>query len=324
MLLKKGAVLAFSAEAVADLNTIKGLIRILGLDRRFVVIRFGEEVNRSMAQNAFPGFRFVEKFLSHHLRIGFNTEGPGRLGGDRRVIFNYTPHKFFSLSLASYSTKKRAAVRAAMRVGRGRKIMCVSCTGREEVLFVLRAVQGLRFSEKPILIFGLRRPDRGLAAELRDKGFKALDRHLKGRNLAGFSRADAVILNTTGEFFEFLRAADLAVIGHDRNLFEPAYLRVPILYFGAPLGMTRKEEEMAGIFGLIWRKNRLAKKFLDRNGGAKRIYPAKFSRQIEETLQNPAPFVRGGRKAIREFEEEMIPAARKRASWVLAKALQRI
>ncbi len=320
-MVKTKTVLQFPAESIADINAVKGLIRVLGLGRSSIVIRFGDEITESMAKKAFPGFRVTGKKIKACLQTGFNTEGRDRLSGTGGVIFNYVPYKFFALSPSAYSSKKRNALREILKTGK-RKVICVSCTNRNEVWTVLQAVRQIPFSKKPLLIFALRRPDRKLALLLKSKGIRAIDRHSIHQSLREFPRAEAVVLNTTGEFFEFLRAADLAVIGHDRNLFEPAYLRVPILYFGTPLGMTRKEEAMAGIFGLIWRKNRLAKKFLDRNGGAKRIDPAKFSRQIEETLESPAPFVLGGRKAIREFEAEMIPAARNRAVKILRKALK--
>ncbi len=308
----------FKAESVADLNAIKGFIRALRVQRKHILISYGSEITRRIAHRNFKGYHLKNnhKRSADLFPIRFDTEGSPRLSG-HGITLNYDPYKYCFLEQASLRTGK-AHARKMMGIKKNRKIIIVSCSSRSEVYSVLEECQKLDLVENPLLIFGLRRPDLSLAANLRRKGFRVHDRRQTKSPLSYFDKSDAVILNTTGEFFELMKAADLAIVGHDRNIFEPALLGIPILYFAQPINMRKNEEGLAKLFKLFWRKNRTVKILLEKCGGAIQIKRAFFARQITNALHDPAPMVSGICRAVWIFHRRIVPAANLRTASIVA------
>ncbi len=317
---KKNVKIFFRVESVADLNTAKGFIEVLGIKRKHVVISYGAEATRMMAQAVFKGCSLTtsRRVLSHYFPVKFDTEGRTRLM-EKNLIVNYDPYKY-CLS-ARISSKEKIALRRAMRIKKSRKVIAASCSTRDEVDAILKAYRNLNLSERPLLIFGLRRADAFLSGSLNRRGFRTHDRRFLKQDLSYFGRSDIVVLNTMGELFKFLGIADLAIVGHDRNIFEPALLGVPILYFGSPLNMSQNDKQMASLFGLFWRKNSTAKSLLDRTGGARRIDLTSFHHQITNMLRFPDRVIRGTRKAVRLFHRQVIPSNRLRGARLLVSAM---
>ena len=320
---KKNVKLFFRVESIADINTVRGFLEVLGIQREHVVISYSSEVTGTMTKAAFRGCAVIKGRVigSNYFPIAFDTEGGFRLS-EKRLIVNYVPFKY--CHSVRVSSKERACLRKAMRIKNDRKIIVVSCSTREEANVVLKACEGLTFFQKPLIILGLRKPDISFVRFLKRVGLRAHDRRDPKKSLVRFGNSDVVVLNTVGELFDFLKAANLAIVGHDRNLFEPALLGVPILYFGRPLSMNKTERKLARLFKLYWRKNRMAKRLLDEFGGATPIRRATFSRQIDSVLRNPESMIRGTRKAVRAFRHRVLPASRLRAASVLAEGIARL
>lgn len=311
----------FRIESVADLNSVHGFIRVLGIPRGRVVIWRSPALARGFVKKTLNVCAFTTRRppRKNWFQVTFDTEGPTRLAWDGHLVVNYDPFKY--VVRAHVSKKSRRRLRARMKILGDRKVIFVSCTGRDEAEAVIEACKGLNLPRRPLIILGFRKPDASVARCLVRRGFRVNDRRSARQSLSYFGGVDVVVLNTMGELFTLMRAADLAIIGHDRNIFEPAFLDVPILYFGNPLSLNKSERKLALLFRLFWRKNRTAKKLLDRFKGAAQIRKPDLSRQIERVLHNPEPMIRGTLRAVRAFRREVIPARRLSTARVLAAGL---
>ncbi len=298
---------SFQIKSIADLNAVSGFISTLGIKRRQAIIKCGLEVAQATAKKMLKGYTVNarRKLPENCLPVKFDNEGPARLAADGGLIMNYIPYKYFVPVQASFEVKIR--LRTKMKIKKDRKIIIISCSGRSEADVVLKAYGRLSHLTKPLLIFGFRKPDISWAKQLIRRGFRVNDRRSIGEPISSFGGSDIVILNTMGELFNLMHAADLAIIGHDRNIFEPALLGVPILYFECPLNMSKNEKKMANLFRLIWRKNKTAKNLLARTGGAIRIDSALFHKQITKLLDAPEKVTQGARRAVKLFHRKYKP-----------------
>lgn len=312
--------LCFCVGAIADLYAARGLITALRIRPGRSVIAFDQEADEAMTRRIFPGYTLERGWRSRpdRLRIRFDTYGrPGFRGGE--LVFDYAPYKYFFKRSGSWESG--GSLRRAMRVEHGRKIIVCSASTRDEVKEILKAYGRLAIVPRPLLVLGLRQPDPFLKGVLLRMGVRAAWRMRRDQGLSLLGRTEVVVLNTAGELSGFLGASDLALMGHDRNLFEPAVLGVPILYFNGPLKISPKMKKLMKLFGLAWRNNRMAKRLLDAAGGARRIRPAFFAGQITQALDHPEEMVRGAREAVRKLNEEVLPEARRRGAFLLAEAL---
>ncbi len=312
--------LFFRVECVAELNAVRGFMGVLGIRRQHAVVSYGLEAPEKLTKAMFKGCLLTKsRTLSPNwFSVKFDTEGKTRLA-ERGLIVNYDPYKYYHPTRVS--SKERVRLRRAMRIKKDRKVIVVSCSTRDEVEVVLKAYKRLGSLDNPLLIVGLRRLDLSLPGFLSRRGFRTHDRRSLKQALSCCGGSDIVVLNTMGELFNFLKVADLAIVGHDRNIFEPALLDVPILYFSRPLSMNERERELARWFNLFWRKNRTAKKMLDKFGGAARIRRPAFHRQIDHALRYPGPMIRGARRAVRVFRDQIIPASGSGAASALTEGI---
>lgn len=306
-----GIKLLFVIEAFADLKATKGLIHILGIDPKHAIIRYNDQVDRKLVKEILPGFSLTTRpeVLPQWFVIKFDDSSPLSLQGDKLVV-NPDPYKYFFPT--SVSRKERTFLRKVMGVENGRKIIALSSPKPEEIRQVIKAYKKIQLLQKPLLIIGLREPHRYLKEALVEKGFKVCSRNRLDHPISSWGQKDIVVLNTMGELFHFLKAADLAIVGYDRNLFEPTVLKIPILYFSEPLKMSPKAERLMKLFGLVWKRNSTIKNLLKETRGALPIDPGRLHRQMESVLFNPSPIIRGTKECIRRLYWEVLPEARRK------------
>lgn len=309
----------FRVHGVADLYAANGLVTALGISKRDVVIeKVGHEISSGKIRECLPGFSIAKKIRLTRdlLPITFDTEGPMRLGSDDNPIFTYDPFKYF-LFKRSFHRKQRR-LKSSLGLLKGRKIISVSCTGADEARCVIEAFKKLEAKPRPLLVLALRKPE---GFRIRIPGIRTHRRKSAGEFLPKLGAFDMAVLGTMGEFLDWVAVSDLAVIGHDRNIFEPAFCGVPVLYFKRPLKMNPQEESLAASFNLFWRKNRTALWLLNHCGAAKPIRPGSLDLQMNEILRNPASMIRGSRRAVRRLYIEVLPKARAKAASILARSL---
>jgi len=159
----------------------------------------------------------------------------------------------------------------------------------------------LPFAKRPLLIVGFR--------QRRDVGELKLLGSLSGQSIAVRSDANAplpnvagnnvLILNTSGELLKMYSLADVAIVGNDRNIFEPASQRTAILYFEGS-----------------WQNNSEAKNALVEAGAAK-----EFNRDnLESLMDNPEESMQSaerGLEAVRAYRQEVQSKAEEFSSQII-------
>lgn len=142
----------------------------------------------------------------------------------------------------------------------------------------------LSYPERPLLIIGFR--------QRRNENELKLLGSLSGQSIAVRSDATAplpdvgsnnvLILNTSGELLKMYALANLAIVGHDRNIFEPASQKAAVLYFKGS-----------------WTNNREAMNALAPTGAAE-----VFTKEsLERLLNMPADTIEMGEKGSSAVEE---------------------
>ncbi len=312
--------LYFHGQCISELNAIKGLVEILDIRSDHFKICSGAQINKRLISKFFPETSTKKPLHSRTKRfnIKFNFNIQDQLNNES-LILNHEPYKYFSAPRPAKHEKTRT--RKLMNIPPARKVIVFSSTYSNEIKMVIEAYQQLKLQKKPFLVVALREPDSLLTAQLIKKGLNAIDRSNAAESLSELSAYDVVVLNTAGELTHFYKIADLAIIGHDRNLFEPAQACVPILYFKGPLNPNQTELRMLKLFKLAWRKNKLARQMLDKTGGAAAIATTKLRRQIEKVLIRPEKMIRGTQDAVRKLRKETIPYYKKRVSALLISGL---
>lgn len=304
---------------IADLYATSGLVAALGISKRHIVIeKIGREISLAKTREYLPGYSVSRKHrLTRDLiPVTFDTEGPMRLGSDDNPIFTYDPFKYFLFR--GFFRRKGQRLMSTLGSLKGRKIISASCTGADEALCVINAFKKLEFKPWPFLVLALRRSE---DLRTRVSGIRIHYRRFATESLSKIEAADAVILGTMGEFLDWVAVSDLAVIGHDRNIFEPTFCGVPVLYFKRPLKMSAREKRLAASFNLFWRKNRTAKRLLDQNGAAKPIRLKSLDLQMKKILHHPGPMIRGSRRALSSLYKNVLPKARAKAAFILSRSL---
>ena len=322
LLKASGVKLLFVVEAFADVKATEGFIRILGIAPEQVIVRHNGQVARRLVEQSLPGVSITGRAEPRRcLVIRFHDSSPLHLRGSTLIV-NPDPYKYFSP--VSAPRKEGPLLRKAMGVEEGRKVIALLSPRPQEVRQVLRAYEKVRLPKRPLLIIGLREPDRSLKQALAEKGFRVLSRERRGRGLSSWGRNDIVLLNTMGELPHFLKAVDLAVVGYDRNLFEPMALEIPILYFGEPPGMSPQAERLMTWFRLFWLRNSTIKDLLDKTWGGRPVVRGRLHRQMESALLDPLPLIRGTRECVQRLHREVLPEVRRRADALLTSALKNL
>ncbi len=293
--------LFFQAGCISELNAAKGLVKILNLHPKHFTIN---------SKNIHP--------MKQDLKIRFDFNSRDKLEKNGLVL-NHEPYKYFLNN--RHFKNERNRIRKSMGLSQTRKVIVFSCTHANEIEVVLDAYDKLISLNPPFLIIALREADPLLASKLIQRGFKATSRNDSAERLSGLGKHDIIILNTASELLHFFKIANLAVMGHDRNLFEPACLDIPIIYFKRPLNMNSEERRILGLFNLGWRKNKIAKRLMDQTGGAIPIHPTRLKDQMMHVLNHPEKMILRTRQAVRRLNREIVPVYRRRVLDLLALGL---
>ena len=244
--------LAIRVYEVASLNAARGLIKALGLDKGNVIILYDKEIDSGQAEKFFPEYdirAFSELASIGAISIEFHDYGNMTIntsGGSVAASLPYVPFKFNLPERASEGELSK--MREALGIGTRKVIVIGSPSDAEfnELIQSYNALYGnLPFAQRPLLIIGFRQ--RRNENELRFLG------SLSGQSIAVRSDANAalpnvvsnnvLVLNTAGELIKMYALADVAIVGNDRNIFEPASQRAAVLYFEGSWQNNRDAQE---------------------------------------------------------------------------------
>jgi len=145
------------------------------------------------------------------------------------------------------------------------------------------------YAQRPLLIIGFR--------QRRNENELKLLGSLSGQSIAVRSDVNAalpnvtsnnvLILNTAGELLKMYALADVAIVGNDRNIFEPASQKAAILYFEGS-----------------WQNNRDAKEALVETGAAY-VFSRENLERLINTSDDAKEMVERGLKAVAAYKKEV-------------------
>ncbi|MDI6758821.1 MAG: hypothetical protein QMD94_04020, partial [Candidatus Omnitrophota bacterium] len=252
--------LAIKVYEVASVNAARGLIKVLGLDKDNVIILYDNEIDSEQAGRFFPEYdtRAFSGFTDRgFIRIEFHDYGNMKIvtsGDFLAVSLPYTPFKFNLPERGS--EEELSSAREALGIG-ARKVIVIGSPSDVEFNEFIRSYNSLYdnlpYAQRPLLIIGFRQ--RRNENELRLLG------SLSGQSIAVRSDANAVlpnvtsnnvlILNTAGELLKMYALADVAIVGQDRNIFEPVSQKAAILYFEGNWQNNGDAKEMLAEAGAV-------------------------------------------------------------------------
>lgn len=295
--------LAIKVRHIASVNAARGLIKALGLDKDNVIILYDEEIDSERARMFFPGYAMRE-FAGYgwlhkgEIRIEFNVLGNMKinpLGDYLSAVLSYGPFKFNLPERVS--EEELNGIRELLGLGQ-RKVIVIgspSFSEFDEFIQSYNSLYGnLPYALRPLLIIGFR--ERASEEELRSLG------SLSGQSIAvrsdekaplpNVANNNVLILNTAGELLR-MYALGVAIVGHDRNIFEPASQKAAVLYF-----------EGSRHHKVSWHYNRDAKEALVEAGAAQ-----VFSRENLEKLVNDSDAAKEmaerGLKAVEAYRKKV-------------------
>lgn len=235
----------------ASISAAKTFIGALGLGLEHVVIipviREGHEqeesgklvkvryeVTSDRVRAIFSGFEQQPDGVNPLVAMEFHDQ-PSIQPLDGSDVILELPYIPFKLGLPEpISDSEKNSARDALGIGNRKVIVAGSPSNLEfqRIIAAYKELYGnLQIAERPLLIVGFRHPKSKdefkealseQSVEVRDYASKPLP-DLSGHNM--------LFLNTAGELLKFYAIADVAIIGHDRNLFEPASQGVATLTF---------------------------------------------------------------------------------------------
>jgi len=320
-----GQKLLFYVSGFAELNAVRGIIELLELKNENYDIQLVEGVSKDNAKKNYPNLEFLDtgddadkhftgKVVNVSIAWGAYLSAQSNLP--------LIPLKYI-LPLKA-NTEDKSFVRKKMRIAKNRKVILAISPTHENIHQLIeaysKAYSAVGVDERPLIIFGLDVFDEQLKKSKGFQGFRTRNRNESDKREDGFLVAegvpfgdlDVVVLNLRGEILELLKAADLAIIGVDRNIFEPASTGVPVLFFG-------NDNE--------WPINKLAKDLVVESGAATSIEDSQLAFQINSILTNQndihTQMSEGAKKAIERFDNEIIPPTRFYTSIFLAAAVLR-
>lgn len=280
--------LIFVNSNVAGLNSTKGLSDIwkLKLSNYEVGLRNQMRESKDLVKERFPDQTTTEDIQASKGRVII------RYLNEVDFPISRFPHEPFKLFLPSKTQDgAREKLREKMNLG-NRKLIIVSSPLPKEVEIVTNALKEIPLSERPLVIMGMRDADTTLKDKLINRGFKVISREDRKESMHSFIDQEVIVLNTRGELLDLLSAADLSIVGMDRNLFEPASQEVPILYFNGS-----------------WQNNLSQLKLLSGLKGVEVIEPSSLHKQMTYMMENRLHITSGIKAAIQKFETNVIPAA---------------
>ena len=305
--------LAIRVYEVASVNAARGLIKALGLDRDNVIILYDKEVDSEQAQKFFPGYniRAFSGFADRGtIGIEFHDYGNMKIdtyGSSIAASLPYTPFKFNLPERGS--EEELSSMRELLGIGQRKVIVMGSPSDAEFNEFIQSynsLYSNLPPAQRPLLIIGFR--------QRRNENELRLLRSLSGQSIAVRSDINArlpdvtgnnvLILNTTGELLKMYALADVAIVGNDRNIFEPASQKAAVLYFEGS-----------------WQNNKDAKEALV-EAKAAQVFSRTHLELLINTPDNTRQMAEKGLKAVRDYKKEVESKAREFALQIIERVKQ--
>lgn len=228
---------------VASVNAARSIIDVLDMPKENVVVLYDKEIGPHEANKYFRGHnaqshgRFFDRDTK---KLGFIDTGKmamtfyGESGAS--IFLPYVPFKFYMPP--PVSNEVRETMRDDLKIG-DRKVIVLGSPSDEEFTNFMReynAIYGtLPILNRPVVIVGFR--------QRRNKDELKLFSSLSGQSIAvrsytedrlsdsSLENNNILVLNTSGELSKMYAMADLAIVGSDRNVFEPISQNVAVLYF---------------------------------------------------------------------------------------------
>ncbi|MDE2028126.1 MAG: hypothetical protein KGJ11_06265, partial [Candidatus Omnitrophica bacterium] len=280
---------------MAAVNATRGLIQAMGLDKQKIIILYSDEIDARQAAKLFPGYEiraFKGFYRPDVIHLDFHDfEGitVTRAGEGVFVDLPYVPFKF---NLPAKISARMGELKEELGTA-SRKVIVIGSPSDEEFgefMDTYNTLYGnLPYSQRPLLIIGFR--------QRRDQGELKLLGSLSGQSIVVRSDDAApmprladhnvLILNTNGELREMYGLADVAVIGDDRNIFEPASQGAAVLYFEGD-----------------WTYNKEGKEALS-NGGAAEVFNFKNFLRLMADPKVSTQMGRHGLEVVNDYRTQV-------------------
>ncbi len=322
---KTSKTILFQVYEAASMNAIRGFLNAANIDARKAVLLADREVSIKMLKDNFPDFR-VREFIRGKLNpaneiVAAFHDGERVISILPSMFIPYDPYKYALPQ--KISAEERKILREKMEVLPNRKIIILSSPKNEELKKTIKAYSEYPENERPLLIVGMRNTKATLVNDILkgDMGKIELGRNkirvrsekdmLPGGSFNGTAEevpmgdADIVILNTQGELRSFFAVADLAIVGENRNLFEPMSQEVPTLFFDGN-----------------WTNNRSAINILGAFNAVQVVNERDFFNQINSTLNHSEQIQENIRQAVDDFKNVEFPLMKIAAKATILLALR--
>ena len=307
--------LAIRVHEIASVNAARGLIKALGLDKDNVIILYEREINSEQAGRFFPGYNikaYSEFNEKNSIDIWFQDYG--------NIIINFSNIAFLSATLSyapfkfnlpkKLSGEEISNMRASLGIGT-RKVIVIGSPSDIEFNEFMRSYNllygALPHGKRPLIISGFR--------QRRNESDLKLLSSLSGQSIAVRSddktplpdvkNNNVLILNTSGELLRMYALADVAIIGDDRNIFEPASQEAAVLYF-----------DWGG-----WRNNKVAKEKLVETGAAE-IFSKENLERLLGSHHELEEMAKKGLGAVEAYKKEVLSKAEEFALQIIGARAQ--
>lgn len=245
---------------VASMQAAKVFIQEAGLGRDNTTIVFTNEVTYQMAGEWFPGYK-IEREGYENLLYG----GHVRFDGHGKVFINSKPQGVtaslplipLKFNITRRSESEAKALRQMAGISPERPVIVVGSPQAWEFVRFMQdynaLYQGVPKAQRPLVIVGFRSVD--FEHEIEDEpymqGNSAVIRRTR-EVWPGLGDNNILVLNTQGELPKMYSIANVALVGEDHNLIEPACMSAAILYFGGDWffnneSLRRLEQNNAGV-----------------------------------------------------------------------------
>lgn len=288
--------LAIRVHEVASVNAAKGLLQALGFKKNNVILLYDKEIDFHQAKTFFPGYliKAYQGFKGRNVvKVEFHDYGNmtmESIGGTLESSLPYTPFKF---NLPTWASEEAGEMKRSLGIDTQRKVIVIgspSDTEFGEFIQAYNTIYGrLAYPKRPLLVIGFRQ--RRNENELRLLGA------LSGQSIAVRSDAGAplpdvrtnnvLILNTIGELLKMYALANIAIVGNDRNIFEPASQQTAVLFFDGS-----------------WQNNWDAKDALVKTGAA-RIFSKENLERLLNSSEETAEMGEKGTDAVETYRRDV-------------------